>query len=188
MKFSHSLGHEVFCLSSVWFVQDHRRSQAFGQVRSYSTLYHWGIWWAHHRCCCRWTAFGTLLERSRRRSHLHLNQDVRSRSSPYLYLHVLAKEINKDDVNARDDFKTRSRYLSEKYDWVGSINNERGWEILLTFFFRSRMSQKLVKSGALVLTELRKGFPISQRNRRLCHRWFSMDHQGRYFVRGEHAR
>jgi hypothetical protein len=30
---------------------------------------------------------------------------------------------NKDeDVNARDDFKIRARYLSEKYDWVGSIN------------------------------------------------------------------
>jgi elongation factor 2 len=39
-----------------------------------------------------------------------------------IMLDGLAEDIDKGDVNARDDFKIRVRYLSEKYDWVGSIN------------------------------------------------------------------
>lgn len=30
----------------------------------------------------------------------------------------LAEDIDKGEVNARDDFKVRARYLAEKYDWV----------------------------------------------------------------------
>ena len=33
----------------------------------------------------------------------------------------LAEDIDKGDVNARDDYKVRARYLAEKYEWVSYI-------------------------------------------------------------------
>jgi elongation factor 2 len=35
----------------------------------------------------------------------------------------IPEDIDSGAINARDDFKVRARYLSEKYDWVSFFKN-----------------------------------------------------------------